>query len=131
MTTTTPTREALAAALASYGTFDQDDATYNGWPNRPTWAAVNWLTSYDPRDASREAPAMLAARAAQAVNDADTLAEAARALADAMTDAAPDAAGLFGELLGWAVGVVDWRRVAAALASDDTATRWQELDATR
>jgi hypothetical protein len=106
-----------------------EDTTYNGWKNYPTWAVNLWLANDEGLYHERRA------RARQVIADANedemvtkgywTVAEAQRyRLADSLKqwvtdDLAPDLGASFGaDLLGYALGEVDWHEIAASAIED-------------
>ena len=102
-------------------------ATYNGWTNYETWLVNLWM------DNSEGDQAYWQERAQEAWNNAEPgrydwqtrEAEATRALADSLKDyheqAASDItgiAGVFADLIGAALGSVNWQEIAEHLIAD-------------
>lgn len=96
------------------------DTKYNGWSNYETWVVNLWI---DNEQGSQE---MFAEWMQEALDEAGgDKDEAERELADrleAMHDeAAADLVGITGvfqDLLGHALGCVDWREIAAHILAD-------------
>lgn len=103
------------------------DDTYNGWANRETWLVNLWVTS-DPG---------LSDAVAETVADTiDRVAEqwVPRAAGEAICelvagwwddDASDYMRGLWGDLVGTALGRVDWEAIAAPYVAE----RWEQLAA--
>ena len=101
---------------------------YNGWENYPTWAVRLWL---DNDEASQERALEMAK---QAVHDAKTplrfndmeierkadglLADHLRVFVQNEEPHLP--ASMFSDLLGWAIGQVNWYELAASYIQDAT-----------
>lgn len=81
---------------------------HNGWPNFPTWAAVQWHTGV--AEADYQAAVALVAGAGPD--------RAPAVLAKAVKDGHPlaDQPGLYTDLLTWAIGQVQWGLLAMAVA---------------
>jgi len=106
-----------------------EDTTYNGWKNYPTWAVNLWLGNeevlYDRRC---ELAGMAIADANEDENVISkiwTVEQAQRyRLADdlkkwVVDELAPDLGATFAaDLLGYALGEVDWHEIAAAAIED-------------
>jgi len=94
-----------------------NEEKYNGWTNYETWAAYIWMTSeegtykawtQEARAAKEEAGDKLAARG--------ILAER---MQEAIEENAPDLpASLYSDLLGRAIGRIDFLEVAAAFLEE-------------
>lgn len=93
------------------------DEKYNGWSNYETWVVKLWMDndegSYDYWRENTE----------EAYNDAEKRRQFARiALADRLEndhrEAMPEVTGVFADLLGRAMGRVDWHEIADALLED-------------
>ncbi|MDR5812031.1 hypothetical protein QCE62_00315 [Caballeronia sp. LZ033] len=93
------------------------DARYNGWTNYATWVVALWL---DNEQGTQEHWAEQA-RAAVEAEDFDMDA-ARRTLAGQLKDeheeAMPQTTGVFADLMGYALGSVDWDEVADHYMSD-------------
>jgi hypothetical protein len=88
----------------------EDGRAYNGWPSYETWPVHLWLTN----DPGTEATCR------ELVANEGTVGAAGEALRDFVEEASPlaDQSGLFTDLLGAALGRVDWRAVAAHFARE-------------
>jgi hypothetical protein len=100
-----------------------DDTTYNGWANYPTWCVNLWLANEEPlyrETLDLATTAVTVAPTDESVADGIwTVEEAAKfRLADVLRDwvtdeLAPDLGACFAaDLLGWALGCVDWDELA-------------------
>ena len=101
---------------------------YQGWPNYETWAVKLWLDNEQPtqeywfeqaREAKRQAPA--ADLVARGITTAEKAARynLATQLKDELEEEAPDlGASMYTDLLGAALGRVDWYAIADALLED-------------
>lgn len=102
-----------------------NDTTYNGWTNYATWVVNLWL---DNDSYSFDCAEIAAGCVQQAIDDDDTdtkptamTAMAARLeeMVDEWQDMAEHKpAGLFADLLGYALGTVDWREIAGHYVDD-------------
>ncbi len=83
------------------------DTTYNGWTNYPTWCVNLWLSN----DESLYQEAM-----AQAQRFSQSRGDLAQVLKDWVCDVlAPDLGATFAaDLLGYALGEVDWHELAVS-----------------
>ena len=97
------------------------DETYNGWKNYPTWAVNLWLANDEPlyREALERTGAIVAETESR--SEFWTLEESHRfATADMLKEwvtdeLAPDLGASFAaDLLGYALGCVDWHEIADA-----------------
>ena len=80
---------------------------YNGWVNYPTWAVYTWITSYEDTYNAAYRIAM----------EGDKY-DAAEVLKSWMEDKNPLLrGGMFGDILAWAMGYVNWLDVVNALRS--------------
>lgn len=100
------------------------DTTYNGWANYQTWVVNLWLTS-DSGSVDR-------------LNEMarDCLTQASGDIVNAVTQLAaqieseheefmPETTGVYADLLGHALGMVDWREIAQYVI-DEEYTSWSE-----
>lgn len=105
------------------------DETYNGWKNYPTWAVNLWLSNEEAL--YREAMGRVAAIATDAPNTPNvaegvwtveqaTRFDVANNFKEWVTDdLAPDLGASFAaDLLGYALGEVDWNEIADAWVAD-------------
>lgn len=87
------------------------DKTYNGWANYPTWNTALWI---DNEPAMYEEVQSMA-RQAQRRGTIDFLTPRGRlaeTIKDYMEGLLPDTAGFVADLLGYAMGEVDWYEIA-------------------
>jgi hypothetical protein len=101
------------------------DETYDGWTNYPTWAVNLWLSS---DEVSYNGTLELARESWEVADDHPeylTREEAARIqLADVLAheceeaDPLADEASVFSDLIGWAIGNVDWYEIAEHWIAD-------------
>ena len=114
------------------------DDTYSGWRNYPTW---NWKLWIDNEEGSCEywqERAREVFKEADAADWDDAATEAARTLAQELEAEADErqaemvgVTGPFADILGWAMGQIDWREIAESMIGDlDTEAR-EELRPTR
>jgi hypothetical protein len=98
------------SAIAS----DTRDETYNGWSNYPTWCVNLWLSNDEGLYNETLDKARFASRQADPTNGL------AYSLKFWITDELlPDLGASFAaDLLGYAVGSVDWREIADAWLED-------------
>jgi hypothetical protein len=94
-----------------------NDNTYNGWTNYQTWAAKLWI---DNDQGSQE---YWLERATDALESNDNDADAARydlaqELESQHDEFAPEVSGVYADLLRSALGLVEWREIAASLIED-------------
>ena len=102
--------------------------TYNGWTNYETWVVNLWI---DNEQGSQLYWAERAEEIARTSHESDYLTRqenARRDLAEALKseheDAQPELPGVFGDLLGHALGGVDWDEIAAAMLDEVDADVW-------
>lgn len=90
--------------------------TYKGWSSYASWAVYHWLEEEEPNYSywssrrstlEREAPDKWA----------EKLSEELEVFHD---QESPELAGVYGELLGWALGAVNWREVAQHIEAQPT-----------
>lgn len=104
-----------------------DETGYNGWTNYPTWAVNLWLSNDEPLyNETRERARQIMFNENNRKVRADwTVEEAARYyfadnLKEWVTDElAPDLGASFAaDLLGWALGEVNWDEIATGWLED-------------
>jgi hypothetical protein len=96
---------------------------YNGWTNYETWNLKLWLDNDQGLSEHWQEAARTAFDDTDATDDTATRKrEAAEALAEQIgtdtADGAPACAGFYGDVLGAAIGAVDYREIAEALIED-------------
>lgn len=109
------------------------DETYNGWKNYPTWVVNLWLSNDEGLYVHAREMAQTAIRVSpldENVTKIWTAEEAARyRLADTFKswvsdELAPDLGASFAaDLLGYALGEVDWDEIASAWIQDENEVR--------
>lgn len=99
-----------------------EDTKYNGWTNYETWCVNLWLSN---DQGSQEYACERAQEALQSAiddNTSDAKAEAASTLADELEqmhdENKPEASGVYADLLGAALGAVNWREIAEHYVDD-------------
>lgn len=101
--------------------------TYNGWPNFPTWSAFCWLTSDQFTEERVRCMALRAAKSAiteareQPDRPARLEVRASDILAAQLHDylaCEPFGGGFHADLHSWALGRVDYHRLADAFLED-------------
>jgi hypothetical protein len=101
------------------------DTTYNGWKNYPTWAVNLWLANdeglyHEARERASQihggvSDDDLVARGIWTVENAERFRLADNFKAWVTDELAPDLGASFAaDLLGYALGEVDWDEIAAA-----------------
>jgi hypothetical protein len=95
------------------------DETYNGYPNRPTWMVALWLDN--ERASYKDVQGVVADMLAEGERDADwsqletstayDLAVWLKVYVENQIEPLYEA-GMASDLLGWALGLVDWRHLA-------------------
>ena len=96
---------------------------YNGWRNYETWNLKLWIDNDQGLAEHWQEAAGAAFDDTDDAADADIRKrEAAEALAEQLgtdtADGAPECAGFYGDVLGAAIGAVDYREIAEALIED-------------
>lgn len=93
------------------------DRSYNGWANYPTWAVYTWLSNDENCYYRARAIAYGSAGPDRAANE----------LRDDTREASPlaEESGLYVDLLGWAIQIVDWEAVARAFGPEE----WEDKNA--
>ena len=93
---------------------------YEGWANYPTWNLYNWLTG---DEAAHDRWRLTAAESWESAGHDP--ARAAHYLGELIRGAVkaddPTDTGWYGDVMGWAIGIVDYTEVAAALLEEVTA----------
>lgn len=87
---------------------------YNGWRNYPTWATYTWLSN---DEVDYHTSGAVVAHAGDPVRGGKDLREWVEERSPLV-----DSAGLYHDVLGWALQIVDWESVARALGPDE----WEE-----
>jgi hypothetical protein len=108
-----------------------DEQGHNGWANYPTWAVNLWLSNEESlyrtaQDFTREAIEDVAHPTSEYWNvEQSTLYYLADYLKDWVEDdLTPDLGASFpADLLGWALGQVDWHEIAAHYIADHEPSR--------
>ena len=101
---------------------------YNGWPNYETWAVKLWIDNdqgnqeywiEQAQRARREAPKEDLVLCGVTTAEKAARGNLGRQLKDELEEEAPDlGASMYADLLGAALGSVDWWRIAEALLED-------------
>ena len=97
---------------------------HNGWGNYPTWEVALWLLN-DERACQcwgRSAKEILLSVSGNAVEAKKLL---AREIADDFEGNMPKIIGIYADMLGWALSLVDWGKIASAILQQE-----QEKEAT-
>ena len=105
------------------------DETYNGWKNYPTWAVNLWLSNDEGLYNETRERVTVAVAGSFTLYDFETPEQVARvAVADMLKDwvtdeLAPDLGATFAaDLLGYALGCVDWFELADAWIENEVTT---------
>ena len=95
---------------------------YNGWSNYETWAAALWMDNEEGAQAYWREQAEECMQDAIDADESDIRAAATSALEDRIKaeheDAMPELQGVYADLLGAALGAIDYREIARNLLSD-------------
>jgi hypothetical protein len=95
-----------------------EETSYNGWRNYPTWAVALWLGD-DPAEPAATLTRTWHDLSAEHGGTLSDLADALRTFIIEGMDALEKTAGsLAGDLLGFALGEVDWLELATTYARD-------------
>ena len=94
---------------------------YNGWSNYETWAAALWMDNEEGAQAYWREQAEECMQDAIDADESDIRAAATSALEDRIKaeheDAMPELQGVYADLLGAALGAIDYREIARNLLS--------------
>lgn len=98
--------------------------TYNGWTNYQTWVVNLWLTNDSWSDE------MLREWARECLDDADgdkddARYELAKRIEAQHDEFMPETTGVYADLLGHALGMVDWQEIAQHVIEDEYES-WRE-----
>lgn len=101
------------------------DTTYNGWKNYPTWAVNLWLSNDE--GLYNEVTAQVQEITAEDESRSEywtlteshkyTVADTLKEMVEAITED-EEIRGMSADLLGWSVGHVDWNEIATAWLSE-------------
>lgn len=99
------------------------DNTYNGWTNYETWVVKLWIDNEQGSQEYWQERAESLAADTDTDDDLETRKDAAAsALADelesAHDEAMPEVTGVFADLMGRALGMVNWHEIARAIIDD-------------
>ena len=109
------------------------DTTYNGWTNYATWNVKLWMDN----DQGSQEYWLEQAQAAAAATDTDDDMESRKSdaasaleteLENSHDDAAPDLQGPYADLMGYALGQVNWREIANSLLDDLDPSDWPQAE---
>lgn len=100
------------------------DKTYNGWTNYQTWVVNIWLTNNSAADAylREQARDCLTQASGDITNAAYQLAAQIESMHDELM---PETTGVYADLLGHALRMVDWQEIAQHVI-DDVYQEWSE-----
>ena len=92
---------------------------YNGWANYPTWNVHLWLTNDEGLYRSALHMAAMAKADREDMEPAYRLENELQSWCeDLLPEIMSEGASFASDLLGWAMGHVDWREIAQAFLSD-------------
>jgi hypothetical protein len=99
-----------------------NDNTYNGWANYQTWVVNLWMTNSGDEWLRELARDCLDNSDGDITDATDALAQALESQHDEFM---PETTGVYADLLGHALGMVDWHEIARH-AIDDEHAEWVE-----
>jgi hypothetical protein len=91
------------------------ETSYNGWTNYQTLVVNLWLDNDGYHEASRDD---LEERLRDGEPAADVVAGYAEMMEMAAEEMQPEVTGMYADLLGQALGMVDWREIAESVVGD-------------
>lgn len=93
------------------------DETYNGWTNRATWLMSMYLDgNYDGESTHRDT--RMHVELARDIDSESRVSRLADSLRDYVSDRIGELDGIVSDLLGYALGDVDWVEIATNLLAE-------------
>lgn len=112
-------RGASAAILPILGRVNMERKEYNGWTNYETWLVNLWMDNDEGSQANWRGVAIECIEAADDQDEAEgKLADQIKEEHEQRAEEATGENGWLADLIGAALGEVDWREIAAHLVSD-------------